>query len=255
MFNPILISGMPRSGLHALLGWIKVQIHPHAIDFTNNGKKYRILRAALISKLKKTHLKRAEIYQLKRRHTKALAWLKRNTPNKKRTIAIMEQVNLQVLSEFEREEAPCKITNVLLMRDVFNQYASFMTQKLRRLGSRESKDFSQTYRKYAEEFLGKTEYLEDKILVKYNQWFVDKSYRKKIIEKLGGVFTDANLQQVPAAGGGSSFDKQYYQHKAQEMKVLERWRPFFKEYPNCLGNIDSKCIELSNQIFGNILDI
>jgi len=62
------------------------------------------------------------------------------------------------------------------------------------------------------------------ICVNYNRWFSEKIYRQEIIESCGLVFTDQGINQIPEFGNGSSFTECKYDGKAQEMKVLSRWK-------------------------------
>ena len=59
----------------------------------------------------------------------------------------------------------------------------------------------------------------------FDEWFVDKEYRKYICKELGLTFTDKGLNDV-FWHGQSSFDKHKFNGAAQRMKVLERWKEF-----------------------------
>ena len=62
----------------------------------------------------------------------------------------------------------------------------------------------------------------------FNEWFVDKEYRKKICEDLGLTFTDRGLENMYPQHT-SSFDGMKFKGKAQEMGVLDRWKRFEKD--------------------------
>ena len=61
-------------------------------------------------------------------------------------------------------------------------------------------------------------------------------------------FTDIGLNSVPRFGGGSSFDLQRFDGKAQEMDVLNRYQqyedhPVYKQYME-----DKEAVELNNNL-------
>jgi len=88
------------------------------------------------------------------------------------------------------------------------------------------------------------------LVIRFDDWFTDKNYRQNICEYLHIPFTDAGLNKVAYFGNGSSFDEQTYDGKAQEMKVLERWKTGLevKEYAETL-EVYSILDELSEQYF------
>lgn len=61
-------------------------------------------------------------------------------------------------------------------------------------------------------------------IISYNDWFSNQDYRRKICKTLNLDFTDDGLQDVLIYGDGSSFDKRSMDGRAQQMKVLERWK-------------------------------
>lgn len=92
----------------------------------------------------------------------------------------------------------------------------------------------------------------DPHIVVYDKWVQDKQYRKKLVKSLGlPKFTDAGFKDVPQNCGGSSFDGLEFNGKADEMKVLERW----KEYENDEGFMNtldhySDIVRMSDRICG-----
>jgi hypothetical protein len=92
----------------------------------------------------------------------------------------------------------------------------------------------------------------DPMVIVYDKWVQDKQYRKKIVADLDlPKFTDAGFKDVPQNCGGSSFDGLEFNGKADEMKVLERW----KEYENDEGFIKvlddySDIVRMSDQVCG-----
>ncbi|MDJ0660166.1 MAG: hypothetical protein QNJ42_11850 [Crocosphaera sp.] len=145
--------------------------------------------------------------------------------------------------------------DVLILRDPFNLFASRLKMmddqgKKTRLIEKSSINL---WISYAKEFLGETDYLnQKKVFINYNQWFCDQAYRKNISKQLDLEFSDIGLEKVKGQGGGSSFDKQNLSGKATEMKVLERWQNF-KDDPRFIKIFENEQLwHYSDQIFGKI---
>lgn len=95
----------------------------------------------------------------------------------------------------------------------------------------------------------------DTLLVRYNDWVRDSGYRRQLAQRLGLEFTDAGFNEVAKWGPvtwGDSFDGLDYEGRAQEMKVLERWKNFVDDgfYRRLFR--DGELIELSNMVFGEV---
>lgn len=80
------------------------------------------------------------------------------------------------------------------------------------------------WKRYADEFLGRTSILWNPIFINYNLWHVDKNYRRVITEGLGFEFTDEGKGKVSLAGNGSSF--QMDETDASNLDVFNRWKYF-----------------------------
>ena len=63
--------------------------------------------------------------------------------------------------------------------------------------------------------------------INFPLWFQSSAYRSSVFASLNlGENTDSGLNNVADFGFGSSFDLQRFDGRAQEMKVLERWREY-----------------------------
>ena len=80
------------------------------------------------------------------------------------------------------------------------------------------------YRNHLKAAMGGETPFDNLIIIRFDDWFVSKDYRRRIAEQLGVDFTDAGLNRVPKFGHGSTFDEQSYDGHAQDMKVLSRWQ-------------------------------
>ena len=145
--------------------------------------------------------------------------------------------------------------NILILRDAYNTFASRFKKK--RFPHIEgwadgwiNFDDTSIWKKYALEFLGATNFMENAIKINYNKWFVEGEYRKEVSKNFGD-FTDKGLEDVLDFGLGSSFDYFEFHGRAQQMDVVGRWKEFYKdeEYINCLTS-DKEIEELNREIFG-----
>ena len=57
----------------------------------------------------------------------------------------------------------------------------------------------------------------------FDEWFINKEYRKKICDDLKLNFNDKGLLDVQQV---SSFDQKKFDGRAQDMNVLERWKAY-----------------------------
>jgi len=112
-------------------------------------------------------------------------------------------------------------------------------QKVRRL-----------WKQYAREALDLTAHLGPrKLVVRYNDWFQSEAYRKDLAERLGLEFSDAGLEDVTKFGFGSSFDRQAFHGRAQQMDVMARWRKYENE-ASYRSLFDEEMCDLSRKLFG-----
>lgn len=139
--------------------------------------------------------------------------------------------------------------DLLLLRDPFNLFASRRKQLWEYLPPPTT---VAVWKQHAREFLRRTRYLRhNPLVVSYNQWCMDRAYRREIAEALGLRFTDAGRQAVWACNGGSSFDGDAYDGRAEAMPVFERWR-YYAEDPSFRAMFDEQVWGLSEEIFGVI---
>ena len=101
-----------------------------------------------------------------------------------------------------------------------------------------------SFKEYADYFLDESPYYP----ILFDAWFSNKEYRVKICEDLGLHFTDIGKQSVSDFGGGSSFDLQEFDGKAEKMDVLNRYKLYkdngqYKEFME-----DEEAVELNNRI-------
>ena len=143
-------------------------------------------------------------------------------------------------------------TNILSLRDPFNNLASLL--KVYYAGTKYSvrllRRSVELWKQYAREALGQTQLLSHRLLIDYNRWFTDVSYKTGLAQQLGLSGAGAGLQEVAKWGSTSSFDGTRLDGQAAQMKVLERWRHFVDD-PLYLRLIrDEELWDLCEQIHG-----
>ena len=171
---------------------------------------------------------------------------------------LVNPVKVRPLKDSEQIKADSNF-KLLLLRDPYNLFASRFKKK-NKSGKKMIHIADYYYRvmtlsdlwiSYAEEFLGKTNYLgQNKILVDYNKWIANVSYRKSLAHKLNLNFSDQAFDSVPEVGGGSSFDGTSISGTSLRKSVTERWKTCQdnEEYLKLFQ--DRRIVDLADRIFG-----
>lgn len=146
-----------------------------------------------------------------------------------------------------------KIVDIVVIRDPFNCFASRMKANWKwdnRFNESESnrQKTIDIWKDHAKECLNITNNFPDKVVVNYNQWILDRSYRMELARILGVNFTDAGFTEVTDYGNGSSFDG--LNRIPSNQALLNRWAQF--ENDPIFNKIfeDKELISLSDQLFG-----
>ncbi len=146
-----------------------------------------------------------------------------------------------VLSQDEIIGLSKKKINILILRDPYNSVALAMKQT----GLREAKIVIKNWLTSAREFVGETNYLKDKILIKYNDWVNSKEYRIKKCNEIGVKYD--KYSKVDITG---------MQYNSSNLDVsFDRWKIFENNKDFCSLVINNKkIVRLSDEIFGKIID-
>ncbi len=142
--------------------------------------------------------------------------------------------------------------DLLIIRDPFNLLASRLKNNFLAVKSSQG-NFVDLWLDYAKEYLGETNQLQhNKVCVNYNLWVNNRDYRQEIASKLDIEFTDVGIDTVHGCGGGSSFDGREFDGKANKMDVNNRWKHYLED-PTYRELIDNEqLLEYSHKIFGHI---
>jgi hypothetical protein len=223
MKNVYVILAMKRSGHHAFINWLCKQ-HGNVTNEQNSILGWE--RQEMMS-----------------------AWNRRKVYGSgKDTVFNIEDFDMDDWANYSIGLFPCiaeadNIYPIVLLRDFRNWLASCLKRRtelgdrgdvyrlLDDYGYNDRKDYKpgriSLYQKQL--YVGIHLYKQavpNLITISYNDWFLHKEYRKKIAERLNILFTDKGFLEVLPHGGGSTFDGTSFDGRADQMKVLERWKEF-----------------------------
>ena len=247
------ITGLRRSGNHAIVEWIKAQEngkieHLNNLEVRCNPYRYKY------EHIKDFHPEHAK-WAFK--HYRPLAQGEFIATDC--LICGYEDHNLASISDpfFEQLHdvylgKSNKRFDIIIIRDPFNLFASRLKSGM--INVRPKKfTVADLWVQYAREFLHETNYFKHhKICINYNRWFIDFEYRKELANQLEIKFTDAGMDRVVSLGGGSSFDGQNMDGAASKMAVLDRWKNFVDnpDYRRIFQN--QALLAYSKKIFGDM---
>lgn len=246
----IRVAGIPRSGQHAIIQWILHQAKTSRYVYLNACQD----QGCLDPYIDADH---NSIYRVGR-------WDKKDL-----LLFSFEGKSLGAVfnNAFEREHDSAvgrsgRRFDLLILRDPYNNFASLF--KWGRANGWTSPEWiafvRERWKEYAREYLHETKLMRsNKICVSYNQWFTDWRYRRSLIEELGYDFDEYWIINVVAKIGivqfeDHTFDGLKFDGRAQEMKVLERWK-HFRYDPVYRLVFDEEMRDLSRRIFGDICDL
>jgi hypothetical protein len=209
---------LKRSGNHAIIGWLTS--HDRSIFFNN------IIPIAPILKGEKEFPPTEDFS----------TWLERKFRNRVHQFIVLRRkpsiiVNLEnhdiEIDPFSN--IPLPVTNILILRDPFNMFSS----RIRKASLVDNPAYPDRngpamqrvvnlWKIHAKEFLGETNFLDNKVCIYFDKWYSDSKYRQEICCKLNLKFTDAGFTMVSKTGGGSSFEGTKFDGNSSRMDVLNR---------------------------------
>jgi len=176
---------------------------------------------------------------------------------------------LKMVSEFQPGIKRSLRQSSILWRDYFhamltngfNPVTDKLEERLVRTRDRKSLIYrelrraAELWKEYAAEATGSTKRLTNLLVINYNRWFADETYRAALGSQLNMISVDKGVDQVANWGPASSFDKLSYDGRANEMKVLERWKHYADDelYRSVCGDRELHC--LSRELFGEIAGV
>ena len=147
--------------------------------------------------------------------------------------------------------------DILIIRDPFNLFASrrkagFLLGHENHSGHRPMSvnSIRRIYKQHAKEVIGKSNFLKEKIIINFNLWVKSKDYRSAIAKKLGlENHTDEGMRKVSGVAGGSSFDGTSISARELHRRLEERWREYAGE-SDFWEIFDEELLDLTIEIFG-----
>jgi len=210
-----IIAGMRRSGIHAVVNWIKA-----AIDTT--GEPHVLLNNVRLSVLNSKDSN--SIF--------SQGFASSDSANE-HVLVVYEDKRLRRVGESSllRHIGADEQKRIVVIRDPYNLTAS----RLQRTRRRHNRDTNP--RRVAEMWPDHAKHDETWTRCVYNQWFRDQSCREQLASEIGLPVCPPLPDRIARAGHGSSFDGVRYDGRVSEMPVLERWRTFaedpeFQQYVN-----------------------
>ncbi|OZH53967.1 hypothetical protein AFK68_14040 [Hydrocoleum sp. CS-953] len=252
----IRVTGMKRTGNHAIMNWVKSQ-HTGEVGFLNNVAANENPYRYKYENLQDNFPEHKWAIEHNRQQAKGY-FIKRDC-----LIYSYEDFPLDQIAS-DKFEGNHDIYlgksairyDLLILRDPFNLLASRLktSSKVSYFLSvnSQNKTMIDLWLDYAKEYLGETNYLKhNKICINYNQWFADIDYRRQIADKLQMEFSDLGIDKVTGFGGGSSFEGKQFDGKGTSMDVLNRWQKV-SDNPQYKQFFDREVLEYSEKIFGHI---
>ena len=194
----ILFVATKRSGHHAILSWFAKQMKETVIHH-NDVDPYKLVDGEIhyFGGVKKT---------------------KYAGSDSKKIIYSFEDAKIDDINMVENH---IEAESIIVLRDVRNTIASLIRSTEKRSLKQRLAESTNAWFEYACEILnGKKQY------ILFDKWFKDKAYRMWICDNFDIPFTDEGINFIPKNANGSSFDQMKYQGRAQDMKVLERWKAY-----------------------------
>lgn len=252
--NEIRIAAIKRSGHHAIINWILLNV---------SGPKY-FLNNCKPNRSPYINLRKADslLFDIDIRNEKCGKFKKKKYLFYNFESQFLEDIySSQFLSNIEKWVGKSQsVKNILVLRDPFNNFASMY--KWAKHGKKwvpsigEIEHLPVLWKAYAKEFLGITSFVPaQKIFVKFNTWFTDPQYRNDLASEIGLTTTNRGLNEVAKWGPntwGDSFDNMNFDGKADKMNVLHRWAVFKDDRLFVSLFKDTELIALSEKIFGHI---
>jgi hypothetical protein len=239
--------GMSRSGNHALIHWITSQLRGSYCFLNCCEPKSNPFESARVMEDGRRVATNIASFDLAREGAGSLS--------AKDWLLFSHEDNFlgnACSSVFEAEHdrwvgASGQRLDLLLLRDPFNLFAS----RLARASASVSVSVAaRIWKQHARQFVrGPRALRAEPVLILYDRWVREAGYRRALAARLGIGFTDAGIDDVPACGGGSSFDGRAYHGDARAMRVFDRWQHAIAS-PEYRAAFDAEMIELATAIFG-----
>jgi hypothetical protein len=229
--------GDRQGGQHAIVDWLLYQF---------NGVTYR----------KNDALQRHDVLKMSEfpNMNQFKLWSKKVENNYISTFANYEDKTIDFVDAWGYSQHATKRYDIIVLRDPYNLFASKI-YNWRANSPRRLKQFDKKIDIWKEKA---RKVLENKCcFINFNKWFVDIEYRKEILSYFPEnvfTFTDEGKEDMPTRHGRSSFNGKEYHGKASQMNILYRYKDMLDDPLMKKIIADKEIKELSDQIFGKIIE-
>jgi len=207
-----IIAGLRRSGIHAVVDWIRAALdaaaQPHLL--LNNVRLHRL------------HPRESNVAFSADYHLSC-------SPHEHLLVVFEDKRLRRIAASALPRRLGGRQRRLVVLRDPYNLVAS----RLERTRRRRSRDTHP--RRVAELWPEHAAHDPTWTRCVYNRWFSDQQYRQRLAAALKLPVCAPLPQHVARPGLGSSFDGLQYDGRAGRMPVLQRWRKFahdpeFRQY-------------------------
>ena len=233
----ILVMATKRSGHHAIMQWILAGMPGEKIRFNHISSKTATpatqpLKGNIKKIIANANKKDLSCFMYNVEHARIEQW-NNHRLFKERAAAF------GLKHEVVRRDA------ILVVRDPFNCLASAIKSNV----VKDPKFMVPILKKHYQQALGDKKFA-DCYVINFNKWFECAIYRTKIKRDLGLHWIDPAKphRHVPPSAQGSSFDKQKFHGRGNEMKVLDRWQQVNRKKLEEI--VDQELQNLSERLFG-----
>lgn len=256
ILNEFRFVGMSRSGNHAIINWVISQLNGTYCFLNCAEPKHNPFTSArplgVEANIYKTNIPSFNLLQEQQGDFSAKDYLLYSHED-----CFLGSLNHPVYKKNRDRwlgQAAVK-RNILILRDPFNLFSSRIKSGLiighyTHHGTRPISIpiLKRIYKQHAREFLERKKYLDNRVLINFNNWAADKDYRKSIADTLQIPFTDKGFKEVSYVAGGSSFDGTNLSGRANKMDLHNRWKEFARD-DFFWSMFDAELIELTQEIF------
>ncbi len=234
----IRVTGLQRSGNHAIINWIRRQAGDDTLFFNDVDPE---------SPFEIERMPKAERDQEPREHYDCVIYSYEDR--------VLDLINSE---SFYPQANPFGIEvdqryDVVIYRNPFNSFASRLKHNV--VSSAMATYISglnlpELWLTYAYEAMGKTTRMtQPRVVVNYDRWCTSREYRRRVAERLELDFTDEGFDEITSFGDGSSFDKTAFDSQASKMQTDQRWKAFADDPAYIALFADRQITDLALELF------
>ena len=238
------VTGDRQGGQHAVLYWLFSQFRGRIFYKNNAMRGHNILKRSQFPSLE---LFRSNIFFDNDND---------NDNDTIATVALYEDKSVNYINNLPYLLHGEKKYDIIILRDPYNLFASKIHgwrsyyKNSKRLDQFDERLIA--WKQKAEEVLSGKGYF-----INFNKWHINKIYRKEIVSafpKEAFKFNDSAKHFMPKHGGKSQWSGRKFMKEANKLDLFNRYKKIIKDPLMIRLMEDKEVAELSNQIFGKIIE-